>query len=168
MKLAAEHDVIIFCLPPHTTADTQPLDTSCFKPLKTYWADVFRKYLFANPNKVITKFQFSELFAKAWSQGMTVANITSGFRTTGVYPFNPKAVLDKVPHSEASSNSRPKSIALSPQLLQKYEKRFENGYNIYTDKGYVQWLREVHPDSLPSGKIIISLFNHCHKTLFIV
>jgi len=24
LKLAAEHDVIIFCLPPHTTADTQP------------------------------------------------------------------------------------------------------------------------------------------------
>ena len=57
VKLAAEHDVIIFCLAPHTTADTQPLDTSCFKPLKTYWADVCRKYLFANPNKVITKFQ---------------------------------------------------------------------------------------------------------------
>ena len=100
---------------------------------------------------------------------MTVANITSGFRTTGVYPFNPKAVLDKVPHSEPSSNSRPfKNIALSPQLIQKYEKRFENRYNIYTDKGYVQWLREAHPDSLPSGKMIISLLNRCHKTLFIV
>ena len=114
VKLAAEHDVIIFCLPPHTTADTQPLDTSWLKPLKTYWDDVCHKYLFANPNKVITKFQFSELFAKAWSQGMTVSNITSGFRTTGVYSFNPKAVLDKIPHSEASSNIRPfKNIALS-------------------------------------------------------
>ena len=106
------------------------------------------------------------MFAKAWSQGMTVSNITSGFRTTGVYPFNPKAVLDKVPHSEASSNSGPfKNIALSPQLIQKYEKKFENKYKIYTHKGYVQWLREAHPDS---GKMIISLFNHCRKTLFIV
>ena len=58
VKLAAEHDVIIFCLPPHTAADTQPLDTSCFK---NYWADVC---LFANQNKIITKFHFSELFAK--------------------------------------------------------------------------------------------------------
>jgi len=32
VKLAAEHDVILFCLPPRTTADTQPLNTSCFKP----------------------------------------------------------------------------------------------------------------------------------------
>ena len=48
VKLAAAQDVI-FCLPPHTTADSQPLDTSCFKPLKTSWSDVCRKYLFANP-----------------------------------------------------------------------------------------------------------------------
>ena len=33
VKATAEKDVIIFCLPPHTIADSQPLDTSCF-PLK--------------------------------------------------------------------------------------------------------------------------------------
>ena len=43
LKLAA-HDVI-FCLPPHKTADSQPLDTACFKPLKTSWSDVCRKKL---------------------------------------------------------------------------------------------------------------------------
>ena len=31
VKLAAEHDVILFCLPPHTTADCQPLDTIYLK-----------------------------------------------------------------------------------------------------------------------------------------
>ena len=35
VNLAAAHDVVIFCLPPHTTAASQPLDISCFKPLKT-------------------------------------------------------------------------------------------------------------------------------------
>ena len=34
VKAAAEKDVIIFCLPSHTTADSQPLDTSYFGPLK--------------------------------------------------------------------------------------------------------------------------------------
>ena len=32
VKLAAEHDVILFFLPPHTTTDTQPLNISHFKP----------------------------------------------------------------------------------------------------------------------------------------
>ena len=154
VKLAAEHQVVIFCLPPHTTADSQPLDTTCFKPLKSYWVDVCRKYLFAHPSQVITKFLFSALFANAWSQGMTISNITSGFRTTGVCPFNPKAILDKLcTSSEKGSSSKPsETITFSPEMIKKYERQFENGYNIFTDKSYVQWLKKFHPDYLPSGK----------------
>jgi len=62
VKLAVEHQVVIFCLPLHTTADSQPLDTTFFKPLKSYWVHVCRKYLFTHPSQVITKFQFSALF----------------------------------------------------------------------------------------------------------
>ena len=49
IKSAAENDVIIFCLPPHTTADSQPLDTCCFGPLKVYWSEVCREFMFRNP-----------------------------------------------------------------------------------------------------------------------
>ena len=79
------------------------------------------------------------------------------------------AKQNEVPYNVAPSSSRPpKMVVLSPQLIEKYETRFENGYNIYTDEGYVQWLREVHPDSPPSVKIIIPLFNHCRKIVIIV
>lgn len=57
VQTAAQHDVVIFCLPPHTTADSQPLDTSCFGPLKTYWSKVCRDFLFSNPGCVITVFK---------------------------------------------------------------------------------------------------------------
>ena len=40
VKTAAAKNVILFCLPPHTTADSQPLGTSCFGPLKKYWYEV--------------------------------------------------------------------------------------------------------------------------------
>ena len=150
VKLAAQHDVVIFCLPPHTTADSQPLDTTRFKPLKSYWVDGCRKYLFAHPSQVITKFQFSALFAEAWSRGMTISNITSGFRTTGVCPFNPNAILDKLCNSEVSSDEGLSSeslegVTFSPGMITKFEKRFNNGYNIFTDKSYVQWLRNFIP-----------------------
>ena len=36
IEAAAEEGVIIFCLPPHTTHLTQPLDKGCFAPLKSY------------------------------------------------------------------------------------------------------------------------------------
>ena len=96
VKSAAEEDVIILCLPPHTTSDTKPLDTICFGPLKTYWAQLCHEYIFANPGRVITKYQFSAIFSQAWSKGMTINNITSGFRNTAIYPFNPQTILCKV------------------------------------------------------------------------
>ena len=84
---------------------------------------------------------------------MTISNIISGFRTTGVCPFKPKAILDKLSNSEVLPNKAcNKTITFSPEMTKKYERRFENGYNIFTDKNYVQWLRQLHPDHLPSGK----------------
>ena len=37
IRIAREHGVILFCLPPHTTHESQPLDASVFKPLKQNW-----------------------------------------------------------------------------------------------------------------------------------
>ena len=38
-RVAEMQQVVIFCIP-HTTVDSQPLDASCFKPLKSNWVDV--------------------------------------------------------------------------------------------------------------------------------
>ena len=63
----------------------------------------------------------------------TVGTAT-GFRTTSVCPFNPA-----------------KPVTFSAETVKKFERRFENGYNIYTDPAYVQWMRMYHPDHLPPG-----------------
>ena len=44
--------------------------------------------MFKNPGRIISKFQFSKLFSSAWSKGMTISNITSAFRNTGICPLN--------------------------------------------------------------------------------
>ena len=80
VQAAAEKDVIIFCLPPHTTADSQPLDTSVFGPLKGYWSQACCEYMFANPGHIVTKFQFSSLFRQAWSKGKSIDNMCAALR----------------------------------------------------------------------------------------
>ena len=55
--------------------------------------------MFTNPGRVVSKFQFSQLFSGAWSKGMSIGNITMGFRNTGIYPFNRSALLRKLPSS---------------------------------------------------------------------
>ena len=37
IKFDKDQEIILFCLPPHTTHELQPLDTSVFKPLKQHW-----------------------------------------------------------------------------------------------------------------------------------
>ena len=97
VTMAKENGVILFTLVPHTTHEMQPLDTAVYAPLKTNWQDVCHHYLQSHPGKVITKYQFSQLFSEAWLKTMIPANIISGFKSCGIYPFNPKAVLDHDP-----------------------------------------------------------------------
>ena len=82
--MAAKEEVILFCLQPHSTHLTQPLDKGCFGPLKAAWKEVCHDYLTRNPGKVVTRYNFSELFGKAWTTcSMNMINVIAGFRTTG-------------------------------------------------------------------------------------
>lgn len=39
IALSREHNVILYCLPPHTTHKLQPLDIGVFGPFQCAWAD---------------------------------------------------------------------------------------------------------------------------------
>ena len=58
IRYAREHDIILFCLPPHTSHESQPLDVSVFRPLKNNWQDVCHDYMQSNPGKVVTSNNF--------------------------------------------------------------------------------------------------------------
>ena len=44
-----------------------------------------------NPGHIVTKYQFSPLFAKAWYKAIHPENLVAGIFKAGVFPFNPKA-----------------------------------------------------------------------------
>ena len=46
----------------------------------------------SHPGKTVTIYNFNQLFSQAWYQAMVPRTIMAGFRATGVYPFNPKAI----------------------------------------------------------------------------
>ena len=158
---------MLFCLPPHTTHESQPSDTAVFGPLKKYWRDVCHEYIQEHPGRVISKYQFSPLLNKAWMSTMTPANICSGFRTCGIHPFNRNAI--KIPGTIASqvsgesggsgdsvemsendkeANSTPNPAgdepSFTPEEEKLYETRYEEDYNIF-DAKYIKWLELNHP-----------------------
>jgi hypothetical protein len=156
IRMAAEENVVLFCPPPNTTHKTQPLDKGCFAPLKSYWRAACHKYMKDN-----TQHHFSELFAQAWMKGMTMTNIISGFKTTGIYPFNPQALL---PPDKPIANSpifKQTSLSFIPLIspfpkryeshkvtdesftddkIARYKRRVEEGYDLF-DERYENWKR---------------------------
>ena len=46
---AHKQDVVILCLPPHTTADSQPSDTSVFTFEGALWSEACHKYTSIHP-----------------------------------------------------------------------------------------------------------------------
>ena len=112
LRLAREHDVIILYLPPHTTHEAQPLEYGVFGLLKAHWSNVCHSFLQQNPGRVITRFQFSSLFFEAWGMAVTPSNIIAGFRTCGVYPFNPSAI--QVPDISAEEQTATLGLPVSP------------------------------------------------------
>ena len=107
IRCAAEEEVILFCLPPHTTHLTQPLDKGCFGPLKSYWKEECHQYTSNNPGRVVTRFAFSQVFCRAWYRGMTMENTIAGFRTTGIYPFDRHALCS---YEQQSVKFRPAAL----------------------------------------------------------
>lgn len=182
IRFAKEHNVIIFCLPPHTTHEAQPLDISFFGPLKTNWREVCHKFLQSNPGKAVTKYNFVELFAKAWLKTCSPGTICSGFRRAGIVPFCPDVLLERCPGSDnsidmdqdvsESSTSEPSNIevddteasnvvsesthssfAFSPEKEELYCRRFEEGYDLF-DEEYERWLYINHPEAVLESSVI--------------
>ena len=164
IHFAKDHDIFLFCLPPHTTHESQPLDTTVFGPLKQHWRSVCHEYMQSNPGKLVTKYQFSPLLNKAWMLTMTPSNICSGFKKCGIYPFNPNAIkCDLVASSDVNNDgcggenddagsasdgdegdNLPNESEFSADKVELFQRRHEEGYDLY-DPEYIRWLELHHP-----------------------
>ncbi len=111
---ASRQGVIVFCLPPNTTHACQPLDVTAFHSLKTFWDQECDLYMSSHPGKIVTIYQFSQIFAAAWANGMQPRTICSGFRATGIYPLNRRAITIPGEH-HARSTSTPTAVIARKQ-----------------------------------------------------
>ncbi|XP_033728930.1 uncharacterized protein LOC117318038 [Pecten maximus] len=91
IEAAREEDVHLFVLPPHSSHCLQPLDVAGFSPPKCSLNAQIHKFLHSNPNSIITPKDLPSLISTAYKSALTVSTIMSGFRKTGIFPFNPSA-----------------------------------------------------------------------------
>ena len=167
IHLAAQDEVVIFVLPPNTTHLSQPLDKGVFGPLKQAWMEVCYGYLAEHPGQVVTKFEFSQLFSKAWMGSMTMQNIVSGFSTTGIYPFDRNAVRLPIASNPTVNKSYLNYVTLYTPLkrqvlsftddeLDSFQKCYDGGFDMQSDSRYVIWLKTKHPERLTGSESRLS------------
>ncbi|XP_045482114.1 uncharacterized protein LOC123686157 [Harmonia axyridis] len=110
IKLCEENHIILLGFPPHTSHLIQPLDVSIYGPLKTAYLQACEDFLTHNRVRVITLYDFSSLFRKAYLETATVSNALRGFTDTGLYPIDSQA-FDYLDFEASSITERDQPIS---------------------------------------------------------
>jgi hypothetical protein len=82
-------------MPAHSSHLLQPLNVSCFSPLKRAYSREVKSLIRHHINH-ITKLEFLPAFKTAYDRSFTSANICSAFRGAGLVPLQPDTVLSKL------------------------------------------------------------------------
>lgn len=110
LETAEENDVILLCLPSHCTHALQPLDRSCFGPLKCFYNQEAQKWMVNHPNRNLSRYQAGEVIGKAWVRAAVPSNAISGFRATGIYPLDQNAIPDHFFAISDASNAPQRTV----------------------------------------------------------
>jgi hypothetical protein len=143
INYCSQNNIIILWMPSHTSHILQPLDIGCFSPLKTAYSKQV-EHLVKNRIYHITKVEFLPAFKKAFDQAFTLSNIQGGFRGSGIFPFNPEAVLSQLsPILRTPSPDLPDESTWEPQTP-------SNAYEMELQSSLLSSKVASHRDSSPS------------------
>lgn len=105
------NNILTLCMPPHSSHLLQPLDISCFGPLKKAYSRQIED-LVRGGQTHIGKESFLPAFKEAFHIALTSKNIQAGFQGAGLVPYDPERVISKLDvriFTPTPQNSRPPS-----------------------------------------------------------
>lgn len=88
IEKAKSNGIVLLTLPPHTSHRLQPLGVTVYGPFKTLYSRALDGWMRSNPGKTVSIYQIAELVNEAFLSAATPRNITSGFKSTGIFPYN--------------------------------------------------------------------------------
>lgn len=114
INFARENGVVILTFPPHCSHRLQPLDVSLYGPFKTYFRSAQNNFMISNAGKTVSIYDLSAMASQAFNKAFTKANIVSGFKNTGISPFN-NEVFDDCDFLSSSVTDQPDpTVAVTP------------------------------------------------------
>ena len=106
ITISREHNVLLFCLPPHTTHKLQPLDVGVFGPFQRAWADRCDE-LVDDTGEDMPREDVVKHYMDVRQQTFKKSTIISAFRKSGCWPINPNIFTDEdyAPSIRASTSA---------------------------------------------------------------
>ncbi|GBP27792.1 hypothetical protein EVAR_94196_1 [Eumeta japonica] len=121
LNIAKDNGVTLLTIPPHSSHRLQPLDVSVFGPLQTYYNAAMDSWLMRHPGKTISIYNIAELLGQAFNRAMTPSNIKSGFRKTGIFPFD-RHIFTDIEFMPSEVTNRPlEDLSNAPGPSRPYE-----------------------------------------------
>ena len=111
ISLCEEHNISFVCLVPNSTHLSQPLDVAFYGPLKRKWRNILKLWKVKNPCLTSLPKDSFPMLLKELVGSLNTDNLISGFRACGIYPFNPKEVITKLPQSEGATSASVSNIS---------------------------------------------------------
>ena len=119
-QLCEFNHIVLYCFKAHSSHVCQPNDVGPFKPLKHEWRKAVMEWRTKNPFTVLNKIHFAETLAIAISK-LDRDSIIAGYRSTGLCPFNEKAVHYERLTATNQRNYDDKAFETSQEELNHYE-----------------------------------------------
>ena len=94
VNTALKYCVILMCLPPHVSHVLQPLDVTCYGPLKQVWQQTPKDFKMKNGAMHVTKVEFPALLKEVWEETLLAGHLQNGFKCCGLHPLSKGAVSD--------------------------------------------------------------------------
>ncbi|KAK9977146.1 hypothetical protein ABG768_018967 [Culter alburnus] len=95
VEIAKSNGIVLLTLPPHTSHRMQPLDVTVYGPFKTQYSRALDGWMRSNPGQTVSIYQIAGLVNEAFMSAVTQRNITSGFKSTGIFLYNREIFLDE-------------------------------------------------------------------------
>ncbi len=89
-EYCSSQQIILYCLPAHSTHILQPCDVSFFGPMKSTWNSEAKQRLMDHLGQNLTKKNFPLVFKKAYERVAKPETAVGGFRRCGLFPLDPK------------------------------------------------------------------------------
>lgn len=148
IDLARENGIDILVLPPHTTHRLQPLDTVFYKPLSDNYNKAADQWMLTNPGRRISFYEVASLFGDAYEKTATIGKASSGFRSTGIWPYNPD-VFDQAEFAPSSVTDKPLASAADVIVA---EPSTSNDQPEQVSSDYADTLLQISP--LPKAVVV--------------